>query len=174
MPRGRLPTGTVSISSSASPSMMLIELPFSFETKISSASAWLTTPPAPASASAMQVHFLTTSILPAHSVEPALALGLVVAQRVQRRALMQKLLLRRDRDQDARTHQQDGLPQLLVPLPEAEPLALERRDLELVAHHVVVQRLRLRVVRPGYGLADDPHGDPVIIVALGHRAAAEL
>ena len=49
MPRGRLPTGTVSISSSVAPSTMLIELPFSFETKISSAAARL--PPAHASAS---------------------------------------------------------------------------------------------------------------------------
>ena len=37
MPRGRLPTGMVAVTSSLSPSMMVMLLPFSLETKISRA-----------------------------------------------------------------------------------------------------------------------------------------
>ena len=116
-----------------SPSTMVIELPFSFETKISS--AWR--PPVHdrrrTTRSAIAVHLITPVLPRPISLEPASALGLVVAQRVERRALVQKLLLRRHRDQHARRDQQDRLAQLLVPVPEAQRLALEGGDREIVA-----------------------------------------
>src|SRR3546814_17314316 len=58
------------------------------------------------------------------SLQRAVGLRLVVAQAVERRALVQEARLRRHRDQHPLVHQQHRLAQLLVPGPErkADPL----------------------------------------------------
>src|SRR3990172_991324 len=90
--------------------------------------------------------FLFTSIAPCGAHEPvtrrggifcsfgkrfAFRLGLVDAERIELRELVEESRLRRQRDVDFCRHEQNGLAQLPVPTAIGELLALEGGELEL-------------------------------------------
>src|SRR3546814_13495110 len=76
------------------------------------------------------VSFSRLFLLSVLSLQRAVGLRLVVAQAVERRALVQEARLRRHRDQHPLVHQQPRLAQLLVPGPErkADPLEATARE----------------------------------------------
>src|SRR3546814_5484744 len=73
------------------------------------------------------------------SLQRAVGLRLVVAQAVERRALVQEARLRRHRDQHPLVHQQHRLAQLLVPGPERKADPLEATEREVFAAQIVAQ-----------------------------------
>ena len=87
---------------------------------------------------------------------------------------MQETLLRRDRDERARAGEQDRLAQLQIPRPEVHALTLEARHLELVGEDVGAHGGGIVVAGAHDRLADDAHGKPRGVVALGHDAAGLL
>ena len=88
--------------------------------------------------------------------------------------LVQKSVLRGDRHQRARPRDQDRLAQLMIPGTKGQLLALEARDLEPVREDVVPQRRHIGLVRSRRRLAEDAHGKPRLVVALGHDPSAKL
>src|SRR5690606_22331328 len=150
MPRGRLPTGIVLMTSSFSLSMTLMVLSFSFETKTLCASALPAAPQSAAAATAMvkaSVGLLTSKLLGSNCLMRFLIAGLfgeggtlrfgfVIAQSVELGELMQETLLRRYRDEELWRCDEDGLTQLAIPCTERQLLALERREIEIRGFHV--------------------------------------
>src|SRR3979409_787341 len=102
------------------------------------------------------------------SMQLAFGFGPIGAQRIEFRDLMQETLLRRNRDDHASVDQQNGLAKLQVPVPQRQPLALERgygkvRSLEEVEHG-----LRLAGIGTRRPFADHAHGSPGLHVQRRH------
>ncbi len=99
--------------------------------------------------------------------------GLIDAERVEFRELMQEARLRRDGHVDFGRHQQHRLAQLSVPGPVRKLLALERRELEFRRAHVGDQRLGIAGGFARRGFADRAHGHPDVVVEGTHGPAGE-
>src|SRR5215213_4181636 len=87
------------------------------------------------------------------SAKSACALRLIGTERVERRALMKEARLGRDRDHGCRLSDQDRLPQLMVPAPEAQGHALEGSKVELGAEHEAADLPGVCLPEPGHGFA---------------------
>src|SRR5215204_7111665 len=87
------------------------------------------------------------------SAKSACALRLIGTERVERRALMKEARLGRDRDHGCRLSDQDRLPQLMVPAPEAQGHALEGRE------HEAADLPGVGLLEPAHGFADRTNGD---------------
>src|SRR5215208_1552898 len=104
------------------------------------------------------------------SEKSASALGLIGTERVERRALMKEARLGRDRDHGCRLSDQDRLPQLMVPAPEAQGHALEGSKVELGAEQEAADLPGVCLPEPGHGFADRANGDPRLVIDRAHGA----
>src|SRR5829696_6347276 len=104
------------------------------------------------------------------SAKSACALRLIGTERVERRALMKEARLGRDRDHGCRLSDQDRLPQLMVPAPEAQGHALEGSKVELGAEHEAADLPGVCLPEPGHGFADRANGDPRLVIDRAHGA----
>ena len=81
---------------------------------------------------------------------------------------MQETLLRRNRDHHASVDQQDGLAKLQVPVPQRQPLALERRDGKVRPLEKVEHGFRVAGIGARRGLADHARRGPGLHVQRRH------
>src|SRR5918994_5822210 len=104
------------------------------------------------------------------SAKSACALWLIGTERVERRALMKEARFGRDRDHGCWLSDEDRLPQLMVPAPEAQGHALEGSKVELGVEHEAADLPGVCLPEPGHGFADRPDGDPGLVIDRPHRA----
>ena len=81
---------------------------------------------------------------------------------------MQETLLRRNRDDHASVDQQDRLAKLQVPVPQRQPLSLERRNRKIRPLEKVEHRFRVAGVGARRGFADHARRGPGLHVPRRH------
>jgi hypothetical protein len=86
---------------------------------------------------------------------------------------VQKSLLRRHRHRQVGTSDDDGLPELTVPVAERHLLPFEGGKIELISPDIGVDRSELARAGTRHALADGAHGNPSLIVERQHEAIGE-
>src|SRR5665648_759058 len=104
------------------------------------------------------------------SLEFALALRFIDAERVDLGVLVQEPHLRRRRDGQLRACDNDRLAELAVPLTERDFLSFERREIELIAAKIDVDGREIAGPGARCRLADGAHRGPRLEVQRPHEA----